>query len=268
MGAQQLTANCTICGSSNVSQVLALSSLASIVRCKNCKNAFTFPQPVLPDYTQEDFHANGISENTKLTHFEDLPEEIQASYRIQKAMVEQCVSKNDRVLEIGGGEGIFLDLLRRHGQNVEMIEPSLTASTRARARGIKVHNTYFQKLPPDSAYSLVLMAHVLEHMQDPQAILEDVRKRLLPKGYLILTQTNFKGFMPRFLKKNWYAWVPDQHFSHFSVKGIAYLADRSHFEVITYKYSRLFHGKSIYHIILRYIPFLQDQIHVTLRLKE
>jgi len=97
--------------------------------------------------------------------------------------------------------------------------------------------------------------------------MEMLKLHLSSNGMVLLTQTNFNGFMPRFLKENWYAWVPEQHFSHFSIEGIRYIAENSNFEIVDYKYSRLYHGKSIYHQVLRYIPFLQDQIHVLLKLK-
>lgn len=257
---------CNICGSVETSKLVSLEFNASIFLCRNCKNAFTFPIPILPDYASEDFHANGL-DTKKITKFEDLPEEIQISYNIQAQLVERNIFKNEPILEIGGGEGIFLDVLRGRGYNVEMSEPSLTAASRARERGIKVYGDYFQNIKFESTYALVNMAHVLEHIQNPLSVLEDLKMILRPKGYVMLTQTNFEGFMPRFLKKDWYAWVPSQHFSHFSIKGINYLAKKTNFKIVDYKFSRLYHGDSIYHRALKYVPFLQDQIHVLLKLK-
>jgi 2-polyprenyl-3-methyl-5-hydroxy-6-metoxy-1,4-benzoquinol methylase len=148
-----------------------------------------------------------------------------------------------------------------------MNEPSIPAAARARSRGLKVYNDYFQVVKFDSTYALITMAHVLEHIEQPLKFLGGLEKLLKPNGYLMLTQTNFNGFMPRFLKENWYAWVPEQHYSHFSIDGIRYMADKLNFEVVAIKYSRLYHGKSIYHQLLRYVPWLQDQIHVLLQLK-
>jgi len=258
--------DCTICHSSNTREIISLPLAKHIYLCKNCHNAFTFPQPSLPDYKNEDFHANGLVTD-KLTRFEELPEEIRTSYSIQLHLIEKYLKKDDLILEIGGGEGIFIDLLYKQGYSVEMTEPSLSASSRAIKRGFKVYNNYFQEAKFDSAYSLIIMAHVLEHIPDPLSIMEMLKLHLSSNGMVLLTQTNFNGFMPRFLKENWYAWVPEQHFSHFSIEGIRYIAENSNFEIVDYKYSRLYHGKSIYHQVLRYIPFLQDQIHVLLKLK-
>jgi 2-polyprenyl-3-methyl-5-hydroxy-6-metoxy-1,4-benzoquinol methylase len=181
-------------------------------------------------------------------------------------MIEKKLAKSSAVLEIGGGEGIFLDMVKRAGYDVELIEPSYTASQRARKRGLNVHNDYFDNRAFDRKYALVCMGHVLEHIDDPLNTIKKIKDVLSPGGFILLTQTNVNGFMPRFQKEHWYAWVPDQHFTHFSLAGLKYLARQSDLVVSDYKYSRLVHGPSIYHKTLKYIPFLQDQIHILLQM--
>ena len=264
MNGQKPDINCTICDSADVDELLSISEKVKIFVCKNCKNAFTYPKPLLPDYVSDDFQA-GDRERSTLTLFTDLAAEIQTSYRKQLKIIERHVAKNSTILEIGGGEGIFLEMVQKSGYNVELIEPSRSASERAMKRGLHVRNNYFQNISFERTYDLVCLGHVLEHMENPIAALTSITHVLSPGGYVLLTQTNFNGFMPSLLKKNWYAWVPTQHFSHFSLKGIHYLAGKVGCRVITHRHSRLFHGKSLYHSTLKYIPFLQDQIHVLLR---
>src|SRR5688572_15860359 len=135
---------CTICSSSDTKKKLTLESGKMIYECNHCTNAFTYPKPSIPDYASEDFHANGLATD-KLLLFEDLPEEIQVSYNIQTQLIEEHVTKGEPILEIGGGEGILADRLLKRGHRIEMNEPSLTAASRARKKGIKVYNNYFQK---------------------------------------------------------------------------------------------------------------------------
>ncbi|HLA58617.1 MAG TPA: class I SAM-dependent methyltransferase [Puia sp.] len=266
MSKQKLNIHCTICNSPDVDEMVFLSHNAKVMFCNNCKNAFTYPKPKLPDYSSEDFQA-GKGEIEILARLEDLPDEIKKSYAIQLAMVDRNLPKGSAVLEIGGGEGIFLDMLKRIGYDVELIEPSVSASLRAKKRELKVQNDYFENKTFDRKYSLICMAHVLEHIDNPLNTINKIKTLLEPRGFILLTQSNFRGFMPFFLKNNWYAWVPDQHFTHFSLAGLRYLATRTSLSVSEYKYSRLVHGPSIYHQVLKYIPFLQDQIHILLQLK-
>lgn len=257
---------CTICSSLEVKEMIAVSDKAKIMICRNCKNAFTYPKPEAPDYALEDFQA-GKGDAHSITLFDQLPEEIKKSYHIQLEMIEKNIPKGSTVLEIGGGEGIFLEMLKKSGYEVELVEPSISAAQRAIKRGLKVQNTYLQNASFDRKYSLICMSHVLEHINDPIGVIKKVKNLLEPNGCILLAQTNFKGFMPRFLKANWYGWVPEEHFSHFSLSGLQYLAEKSSLSVSAYKYSRLVHGPSIYHKTLKFIPFVQDQIHMLLQLK-
>lgn len=259
--------SCLICGSSKVKEIVTFKSGTKVFLCKRCKNAFTYPKPYLPDYASLDFHArDNTDDNDELTYVSSQPEEIQDSYRVQLELIKSRLIKGSEILEIGGGEGIFLETLK-NDYNVELVEPSKSASKRAKARGIKVYNDYFQNLSFEKRYDLLCMSHVLEHIDEPIETIKSFKKVIRSKGFILLTQTNYKGFMPSLLKEDWYAWAPDQHFWHFSIEGIKYLANELELKVVTYKYSRLFHGASIYHKMAKYFPLLQDQIHVLLQLK-
>jgi 2-polyprenyl-3-methyl-5-hydroxy-6-metoxy-1,4-benzoquinol methylase len=257
---------CTICNSLHTRELINFSDKAKIMLCRNCKNAFTYPKPVLPDYSKDDFQARA-GNTEKLTLFEDLPVEIHESYNTQIKLIEENLPNGSTVLEIGGGEGIFIEQVKKRGFDVELIEPSVTAAERAKKRGLTVYNGYFQDNILKKKYSLICLGHVLEHIDNPLTALDAMKESLAPNGFILLTQTNFKGFMPWLLKKKWYAWVPDQHFTHFSLEGLKYLADRSSLKIKGYRYSRLFHGPSIYHTFLKYTPFLQDQIHILFQVK-
>jgi SAM-dependent methyltransferase len=257
---------CTICNSGDTKELICLSDRAKIMLCGNCKNAFTYPRPVLPDYSKDDFQARN-GDTQELTLFEDLPVEIHESYNTQLELIEENLPDGSTVLEIGGGEGIFLELVKSRGFDVELIEPSVTAANRAKKRGLTVYNGYFQNSLLKKKYSLICLGHVLEHIDNPIAAVDAMKESLVPNGFILLTQTNFKGFMPRFLKEKWYAWVPDQHFTHFSLDGLKYIAERSSLTIKGYRYSRLVHGPSIYHTLLKCTPFLQDQIHIIFQVK-
>ena len=255
---------CTICGSGKTTVMLMYSPGVNIMHCKTCDNAFTFPKPQVPDYAREDFQA-GANELKEPTPFLSLPHEIQVSYQRQLNMVRDNVSNGAQVLEIGGGEGIFLELLKSAGYEVALVEPSLTAAGRASQRGLTVFNDYFHNLKFERKYSLICLSHVLEHIDDPIHTIRQLTSLLEPSGFILLAQTNYKGFMPRLLKEHWYAWVPHQHFSHFSLNGLRFISHQTNLRVKEYRYSRLVHGKSIYHSVLQYIPPLQDQIHILLQ---
>lgn len=256
---------CLICGSVKIKEVVYLAGNKKVYSCNNCGNAFTYPKPQVPNYAMLDFHSGDrIKENQQLTSILNLPDEVQYSYKVQKELIGKYLKKGSEILEVGGGEGIFLECLK-NDYRVELIEPSKSAALRAEKRGIKVYNELLHKVSLEKRYDVLCMSHVLEHIDNPLETIEYLKEKVNPRGYILLTQTNFKGFMPRLLKEKWYAWVPDHHFWHFSLKGMKFLAGNAKLKVVDYKYSRLWHGKSIYHESMKYFPFLQDQFHVLLK---
>jgi SAM-dependent methyltransferase len=242
----------------------------SIVHCSDCNIAFTFPPPVIPDYTDLDFHsaaAKSDDATEKLTEVSDLPHDWKWMIAIQRKMAEHHLQKNKRILEIGCGEGILLAELSTLGFDVTGIEPSRSASRRAAQRGLKVLNGSFPETNPEGKFDLVIMSQVLEHIFDIETFIESL-KSLTSAENLLFTQTNFRGLIPRFLGQQWYAWVPDQHYWHFTLKGLTKILSRHNFELVDYKYSSLVHPHNILYKIASLRESWYDQFTAIYSLKK
>jgi hypothetical protein len=57
----------------------------------------------------------------------------------------------------------------------------------------------------------------------------------------MLNQTNWLGVMPTLLRQNWYAWVPTEHFWHFTPHGISKIVEHLGWNVLEVEYSSLVH---------------------------
>ena len=94
-----------------------------------------------------------------------------------------------RILEVGCGTGSNLALLQRYG-DVDAIEPDDPARALATSRsGVPVKGGLLPdgvKLE-DSAYDLIVLLDVLEHIPDDEATLAALRSKLAPDGRLIVT---------------------------------------------------------------------------------
>lgn len=251
---------CRLCQGTDLKLVFSTIEF-DIIECSNCKIAFTYPIPNLPDYVNMDFHSGENKESAdKLIFIENLHPDWQRLIRLQTKMI---IRRNDwdiKILEIGCGEGILLDELRKAGfQNIEGIEPSKTAFQRAQRKGLKISNGYFDNTRIERCYDLVIMSHVFEHIEDPKSFVEKVKSVLKPGGSIMLTQTNFKALMPRYLKENWYAWVPDQHYWHFTPSGLEKMFRQHGFMSFQVKYCTLVHPRTKLNWLARRIPFLLDQ---------
>lgn len=252
--------NCPICNSLKLSTIIS-SNNYQIIECKDCKIGFTYPAFILPEYEKMDFHSKGDSENyEKLNSIDDLPYDWKKLIQLQVNMVKSNYERGIKILEIGCGEGILLEELKKNGfKKLKGYEPSYTASVRATKRGLDITTQYFQSNSADKKYDLIIMSHVFEHIEKPIVFLEDLSKALNTNGSIMFTQTNFKGIIPRVQKENWYAWVPDQHFWHFTLKGLKQLMEKNNFELLSYRYTSLVHPHNFLYKISSLKEGFQDQ---------
>jgi SAM-dependent methyltransferase len=255
-----LVKSCMLCGSDKLSIILKASDYR-IVECKECKIAFTDPAPSLPDYEAMDFHSKDDIANVEhLTSVEDLPYDWKRLINQQLEIISTHFFKDAAILEIGCGEGILLDTLQKNGfTNIEGVEPSKTAALRAKKKGLTINNTYFDSSTATKKYDLVMMAHVFEHIENPYKLLEQVQQVLNESGYIMLTQTNYKGLLPRLQKRNWYAWVPDQHYWHFTPESLNIMFKKLDFTVSELNYCSLVHPHTKLYKLAKLIPSWRDQ---------
>lgn len=249
--------NCFFCGGP-VGIVLKFNNF-STKKCLRCKIALTSPAPSVPDYTQMDFHASSKEDLQTLTDIKSLPYDWQKLISIQSEMVKKNLPIGSRVLEIGCGEGLLLGELLKNNYLVYGIEPSQAAYKRILLRGsIEAKCGYFPQQQFSEPFDLIIMSHVLEHIENPEELLLNIKKSA-PNGYFMVTQTNYLGLIPRVLKENWYAWVPDQHFWHFSLTGLTKYLAKFGFVKVSHQFSSLVHPHNKLYKIANTIPQLRDQ---------
>ena len=123
------------------------------------------------------------------------------SYRFN--FIDKYFPKPCRVLEVGAGSGDFLSLLKKRGYDTYGID----LSERAVGQAKKNYNldlfcgTLDDAKFDDNHFDVVVMYHVLEHLEDPMSLLNEVNRVLKPKGILLAEVPHPTGFDARFSKK-------------------------------------------------------------------
>ena len=109
---------------------------------------------------------------------------------------------NNKVLEIGSGSGILLNLLSENFKdiNFEGIEPfgegfsSLNyLNSLSRENGVSIINIGYEELSSDNKYDLIFCINVFEHLYDWRNFLEKISFLLNENGKLIVLCPNY-GF--------------------------------------------------------------------------
>lgn len=239
---------CPFCGSKKNKTIITTEKW-SVISCCTCTNAWTSPQPDTIEYNKKDFHSE-----ERTLNLEDLPPQWRKAINMQIRLLTKNLKSGAKILEIGCGQGIFLNELKKLDFDVTGVEPSETAAQKARERGLNVLTGYF----PHPAlvakkFDAIIMIQVLEHIPEPKKILGEIKK-IASGGILMLVQTNYRGLIPKIYKKYWYAWVPENHYWHFTPKGLQLYLKKFRFQKIKTEYSSLVHKRKILPFLTNILP--------------
>lgn len=128
-----------------------------------------------------------------------------------------------RLLDVGCGNGEYLETMSRLGWEAHGVDPDGRASASARRRlgeGAKVFTGTLGNVSlPEAAYDAVTSRHVIEHTPDPAGFFAEARRILRPGGRLVVTTPNSRSLGHRLFKEHWRGLEPPRHLNVLS-RGI------------------------------------------------
>lgn len=124
-----------------------------------------------------------------------------------------------RLLDVGCGNGNFLEFARRAGWQVRGVDLDPIAVAAARTRGLDVLEGAIELLDAESAcYDRITLSHVLEHVFDPWDLLARCHRLLKPGGVLWLETPNMQSAGRAAFGPYWRGLEPPRHLFLFSRK--------------------------------------------------
>lgn len=117
------------------------------------------------------------------------------------------------MLDLGCGEGSFVRLARKQRIDALGVDKSPPPYSNIIASPI-------EELHLDKKFDVVTMFHVLEHVQNPEEILEKAKGFLKKHGVLVIEVPLVGNLTEKFLGKNYFAYHDDSHLNFFSKKEI------------------------------------------------
>jgi 2-polyprenyl-3-methyl-5-hydroxy-6-metoxy-1,4-benzoquinol methylase len=102
---------------------------------------------------------------------------IKYSFKIAKRYLT-----GNSLLEMGPAEGVMTELLAQTDKQLTLVEGSslFCEDLRKRFPQAKVVNALFEEYQPEEQFDNIILGHVLEHVQDPVAILARAKQWLKP----------------------------------------------------------------------------------------
>ena len=179
----------------------------SLARCEDCGSAFTNPLP--DDMTLSKVYDLFFDYRWYADHFD-------AKYRDAKIRIgEYGQWLGKRVLDFGGGVGYFSQAVRELGLVSKTYDPFCN---KGEEKG--------------GEWDTVVALNVLEHSNDLERTLGEMKSLLAPSGTIILAVPNFNSQGYKELGSRWvWAQPPLLHLYHFTAKGLTSLLERHGFVV-------------------------------------
>ena len=144
--------------------------------------------------------------------------------------------KGRRILDVGSGPGFFLQFGQKREWETLGVEPSEQACEFSKSLGVDVINGFLdEKMIQDlGKFDVIHSNQVLEHVTQPQVVLDICFQLLNPGGLLFICVANDYNPFQKILKshlgfKPWWV-VPPEHLNYFSVESISHLIESCGFE--------------------------------------
>ncbi|WP_249010771.1 class I SAM-dependent methyltransferase [Conexibacter sp. DBS9H8] len=182
-----------------------------LARCERCRTAVSLGDPV------RSAHSAGAYRPTR-------PRGAHLAAPLLSVFDRQRLSllppPPARLIDAGAGRGRFVAAARLAGYQAIGIEPSL----RDVDPTLGLINATIAEAPiVTGSADVVTLWHVLEHLEDPEAALGELRRWLVPGGTLVLGVPNLGSLQARISGGAWFHLDLPRHRTHFTVPGLRQL---------------------------------------------
>ena len=131
------------------------------------------------------------------------------------------------VLDVGANTGEALLALRTRGVEAVGLEPNARAVSIAREAGLEMIEGAIESTPlPDRHFGSILLSQVLEHVEEPEAVLRIAGGALRSDGVIYVIVPNAESAWRRAFGADWVHWHVPFHLYHYTERSLVRLVSR------------------------------------------
>lgn len=141
--------------------------------------------------------------------------------------------RHGRLLDIGCGNGGFLQRARWVGWSVVGVEPDVNAAKVAsEATGAEIHASI--SAITAERFDVITMSHVIEHLHQPVDMLQQCHQLLRPGGRIWIATPNIAGLGRRLYGEAWQALEVPRHLVMPTVKALSAMLTAAGFDEVRF----------------------------------
>ena len=207
-----------------------------VKECTKCTFRYTSPLPELNEIGEYYDTENYISHTgTKKGLINTLFHMVRFITLRSKYRLLKKVSNGKKHLDIGAGNGVFLDFMKEKGWDVEGVE--LDDTSRAaieKNTGLNIATTVNDNVETEE-YDVITMWHVLEHVYELKKDIKTIKQKLKKDGSLVVAVPNCGSYDEKRYQEFWSAYDLPIHLYHFRPDNIKDLFAQFDMEVVDMK---------------------------------
>jgi 2-polyprenyl-3-methyl-5-hydroxy-6-metoxy-1,4-benzoquinol methylase len=207
--------------------------------CADCKTIFIHPVPI--EQLKKIYPSNYYS-------FVNKPKNVVVGLkewldkRFFKKILKQLQAQQINVLDVGGGTGWMLDVLKKTDKRIgltQVVDIDEKAKRIAEEKGHAYFEGTIESFTTDKLFHLILMLNLVEHVADPLAVLQKAQSILAPGGIIVIKTPNTMSWDARLYKRSYWGGLHcPRHWTIFSEKSFRILLQSTRLKIKKLEYTQ------------------------------
>lgn len=220
---------CPLCGGDDAVTMFVKDAFPH-VRCRGCEMAYV--NPILKAEALERLYTEEQSYNAVLaSEAQDSLDRIKFSYYC--TLLEERLPDRGRILDVGCGAGLFLEIAAQRGWDVLACEPNRACRSRLEEKGIPHVGQGLEDVAVEpESLDCVTMWTVLEHVPDPAGYLKRACGLLREGGLLCILVPNLDALANRILHEKSTTFCGDSHINFFNRATLGRMLEQAGCEIV------------------------------------
>lgn len=221
--------SCPVCNAKEQAVVFTKDGFCHV----KCQCGFIFVNPTASDIFRDRFFSEIYETWTGVLQSKEQEALDRKKFSFGMDIIESFAHKKGRIVDIGAGTGLFLDICRERGWDVSGVEFNKKAVGHIRSLGIEVFDQPLEHgIYKESSLDCAAIWEVLEHINDPTRFLDQIKAILKPGGLLFVCVPNVNSLVTRILHEKARTFGGSSHVNFFSIETLKTFLENQGFEVL------------------------------------